>query len=107
MAENAARQRQDARSVIDLYREDTRSNVTVESTREWAAAFCVLYRQSHVCEQFAEDVLGVNIETWLGSHPDGRAVLLAVQETLEDPRWQDLTTGYSMTPRPIPEASRG
>ena len=48
-------------------------------------AFTELYVLYHAYDRFAEEILGVDIETWFAPHPNGEAVLEAVEEEVDDP----------------------
>lgn len=90
------RQCQDMWWVLDFHSDETPSDETLEEAAERAEDLCRLFRnlstQYHAYERFAEDVLGVSLETWLGNHQDGRRVLEAVRETLADESWTRLAT---------------
>ena len=90
------RQSQHARWAIDLHRDEEPSDEILEQAAERAERLRVLfgdlYTQYHACERFADEVLGVSLETWFETHPDGGRVLGAVRETLEDDHWKELAT---------------
>ncbi|AGB38781.1 hypothetical protein [Natronococcus occultus] len=90
------RQSQHARWAIDLHSNEKPSDETLERAAERAERLRVLfgdlYVQYHAYEQFAEAVLGVSLETWSETHPDGGSVLGAVREVFEDDYWVELAT---------------
>jgi hypothetical protein len=54
--------------------------------------FMELYTQYHAYRQFASEVLGIDIDTWFESHPDGPAVLTAVRDRIDDETRQEHAT---------------
>lgn len=54
-----------------------------------AALFGNLYKQYHGYRKFADTTLGIDLETWLGVHPDSDAVLEQVTEILETAIWDE------------------
>jgi len=40
-----------------------------------------LYFEYHACRRFAEQVVGVDLETWVADHPNGQSVVAAVEDT--------------------------
>ena len=90
------RQSQDRRWVLELHREDEPADEPLEAAAERAAEIRVLFgelsTQSHASERFAENVLGVSIETWFEGHSDGESVLEAVREGLDDGHWEEVAT---------------
>lgn len=42
-----------------------------------------LYLEYHAYRRFAEQVIGVDLETWVAGHPNGQAVVAVIEDTLE------------------------
>jgi hypothetical protein len=86
------RQSQHTQWVLKLHREETPAEATLEAAAERAEERRVLFHelstQSHASERFAEDVLGVSLETWFGTQQVGGRALEDVREVLDDGRWK-------------------
>ena len=86
------RQCQDTRWLLDLHSDETPSDETLEEAAELAEElrrlFRDLYTLYHASERFAEDVLGVSLETWFGNQQVGGRALEDVREVLDDGRWK-------------------
>jgi hypothetical protein len=73
---------------IDFNRDEEPTDAELEQAEKRAEnlrmLFGDLYTLYHSYRQFAEEILGVDLETWLGAHPNGQFVLEGVAETLDD-----------------------
>ena len=69
--------------------------VPIVLREEIQEVFTEFFGLNHGYRRFAEEVLGVDLETWFAPHPYGMAVLEAVEEEVEDPfaieRVEDIT----------------
>jgi len=69
--------------------EDTPTDAQLERGEkrgeEIQAVFTEPYVLYHGYRRFAEEILNVDVETWFAPHPNGEAVLDAVEEEVDDP----------------------
>lgn len=74
--------------VLDGYRDGEPSQEEVDQAAERADLMNFLvaevYVQYHALQRFADEILGVDLATWVELHPDGPLVLDAVEELLDD-----------------------
>jgi len=86
--------RQHTQWVLDGYRDEEPSDIALEQAADRAEylhhLFLELYSLYHSHRRFADDVLGVDLETWFTLHPEGTFVLDSVEEFLDKDRWDDL-----------------
>ncbi|MDG5761826.1 hypothetical protein QA600_21110 [Natronococcus sp. A-GB1] len=61
-----------------------------ERAEELRFQYSELYTLYHSYRQFSEEVLGVDLETWLGSHPNGQHVLEVITKELDNSIQQEL-----------------
>jgi len=80
--------------VLDFERDGEPSDVELEGAGERADIikflFAELYTNYHAYRQFAEEVLGVNLETWFTLHHHGEALLTDIESLLDDQMRHDL-----------------
>lgn len=81
--------KQDARIVIDRYRDESPSDEELERAATRAdtirAQFASLYIAYHGHRRFAREELGVALETWLRLHKNGPEILEVATSVLDDP----------------------
>ncbi|WP_115864079.1 hypothetical protein [Halorussus litoreus] len=82
------KQQQRFTTIVGISRDEGLSDAARDRAAERAdhvnGLFADLYMQWHAYQQFAEAVLGVDLETWIGRHDEGALVLDAVEDTLDD-----------------------
>ena len=78
-----------AQMALEGLRDDSPTEAQLERGKkrgeEIQEVFTDLFGFYHGYRRFAEEILGVDIETWFASHPNGTAVLEAVEEEVDDP----------------------
>jgi hypothetical protein len=83
-----AEQHQKLRWVIDDERDENPTEERFEQAQQRAgklrSLLGELYVLYHAYQRFAEAILGVDLETWLGAHSNGQPVREAVSATLDD-----------------------
>lgn len=73
---------------------DDRLEQTVDRVETIRTLFVRLYTTYHVHRRFAEEILGLELRTWLELHPDASFVLDAVEHCLAESPWDPSTSEW-------------